>query len=396
MTGESVILIRYGELHLKGRNRPYFEKLLKRSIRNAVKEYNAQLEWGQGRYFLTGYDAAHEEAIAKRLTRVFGLHSISIARRCVKDWAEIRQAAIEVMTLALTGRSEETSFKVQARRADKHFPLDSMEISRELGAYILEHLSGLTVDVHKPEIELGVEIREYCYLYAGELLAAGGLPAGSNGKVALLLSGGIDSPVAGQMLMKRGLGLECIYFDSPPYTSERARQKVISLARALARYSGQVALHVVPFTEMQMEIYQHCPPNHGTIMLRRAMMQISERIAASRDCGALATGEAVGQVASQTLESLASTEDGITLPVLRPLVGFDKEEIIERARQIGTFDISILPYEDCCTIFTPKNPVIHPRLGEMRRSQAKVENWDSLMEATIAATKREILTPLEE
>lgn len=396
MTGESVILIRYGELHLKGRNRPYFEKLLKKSIRESVREYGAQLEWAQGRYYLSGYDPALEGRIMTRLTRVFGLHSMSSARRCKKDWPEIQQAAVEVMAAAVAEKGDGASFKVQARRADKRFPLDSMEIGRELGAAILQQLPGLRVDVHRPDIQLGVEIREDCYLYAGEVMGAGGLPAGCNGRVALLLSGGIDSPVAGHMMMKRGLGLECVYFHSPPYTSERAKEKVITLARTLARFSGSVALHVVPFTEMQLKIYEKTPPDHGTIMLRRAMMQISQRIAGLRNCGALATGEAVGQVASQTLESLASTGDGITLPILRPLIGFDKDEIIERARRIGSYETSILPYEDCCTIFTPKNPVIHPKVAEMRRSQAKVEDWEELMQAAITGTERTVVAPLEE
>lgn len=396
MIGESVVLIRYGELHLKGRNRPYFEQLLRKSIKSAVREYGAKLERAQGRYYLSGFPPGSEQAVVTRLTRVFGIHSVSLALRCEKNWDDICQAAFAVMAKALESRSDGASFKVQARRADKFFPMDSMEINREMGAYLLSHFPALRVDVHAPEIELGVEVREHCYVYAGETLCAGGLPAGCNGKVALLLSGGIDSPVAGHMMMKRGLGLECVYFHSPPYTSERAKEKVVSLARTLARYSGSIHLHVVPFTEMQMEIYQHCPPDHGTIMLRRAMMQISQQIAQKYDCGALATGEAVGQVASQTLESLASTEDGIAMPVLRPLIGFDKDEIIVRARQIDTYETSILPYEDCCTIFTPRNPVIHPKVAEMRRSQSRVDNWDALMQSALEATERSMVAPLAE
>ena len=392
MVGESVILLRYGEIHLKGRNRPYFERCLKNSIRMALADTGARLSFGEGRYYVEGYDAAKEREIVERMRRVFGLYSVSLARRTSKEWADVVAAATELMTEEVAARGGAATFKVQARRADKRYPMDSMTINREMGGEILERVPGTSVDVHHPQVALGVEIRESAYVYAGEELGAGGLPAGCNGRATLLLSGGIDSPVAGYLMMKRGLKVDCVYFHSPPYTSERAKEKVVTLAGKLARYVGKVNLFVVPFTQMQLAIYEKCPPSHCTIILRRAMMQVAETIAKRRKSGALITGEALGQVASQTLESLASTNDAVTMPVYRPVIGSDKIEIIERARAIDTYETSILPFEDCCTIFTPKNPIIHPKIEDMRESQALVENWDDLRrEAAEQAEKIDVL-----
>lgn len=387
MTGQNVILLRYGELHLKGRNRPYFIKKLREGIRVALKGSTAKLEQGEGRYYVTDYAAEEEDLIVTRLKRVFGLHSISRARRCSKDWDVVTAAAQELLTKERDQRNGFCTFKVESRRSDKNYPMNSMEMNRELGGILLETVDDVKVDVKKPDVLLRVEIREDAYVYGGEEMAAGGLPPGCNGRVSLLLSGGIDSPVAGHMMMKRGLKVDAIYFHSPPYTSERAKEKVVSLAQTLARYSGYVNLHVVPFTEMQLAIYEKCPASQCTIILRRAMMQIAERITQKLEGGALVTGESLGQVASQTLEGLHCTNDAVELPVFRPLIGFDKSEIVERARAIDSYDISILPYEDCCTIFTPRNPVIHPKLDVIRKSQSLVENWDELIEKAVENTE---------
>ncbi len=392
MSSKSALLIRYGELHLKGRNRPYFDRMLLQSIRQALTGLDATLERGQGRYYIKGYDASVEEEAVERLKRVFGVYSISIARECEKDWPTICDAATELMRQEVAQRGP-CSFKVVARRSDKRFPMNSTQMAPDLGGVLLERIPELRVDVHTPEIPLGLEIRESAYLYAGEILGQGGMPAGCNGRAALLLSGGIDSPVAGHMMMKRGLAIDCVYFHSPPYTSERAKDKVVSLARVLSGYVGAIRLHVVPFTEMQLAIYDATPASQTTILLRRAMMQIAERIATANGCQALITGESLGQVASQTLESLACTNDAVAMPVFRPLIGFDKSEIIERARKIGTFETSILPYEDCCTIFTPKNPVTRPKLSEIQKSQGKLANWDELAERARSETELLIVTP---
>ena len=388
MTGQSVILLRYGEIHLKGRNRPFFERCLKKSIRKTLEGTGAAMEYGQGRYYVLGYDPAQERGIVERLKRVFGLYSVSLARRTSKDWQQICLAARELMTAEVAARGGKATFKVESRRADKHYPMRSMEMNRVLGGLILDQVPGTTVDVHHPEVPLGVEIREEAYIYAGEERGAGGLPLGCNGRATLLLSGGIDSPVAGHMMLKRGLKVDGVYFHSPPYTSERAKEKVVTLAQTLARYSGNMQLYVVPFTKMQLAIYEVCPPAHCTIILRRAMMQVAEQIALKTHSGALITGEALGQVASQTLESLAATNDAVALPVFRPVIGFDKSEIVERARAIDTYETSILPFEDCCTIFTPKNPVIHPKLEDMQRSQALVKDWDALLQEAVEGAER--------
>lgn len=392
MNSKSVLLIRYGELHLKGKNRPYFERLLIHAIRQALSGLNATLERGQGRYFVKDYDPSVEATAVERLRRVFGIYSISVARECEKDWPTICDVATQLMQTEVAQRGA-CSFKVVARRSDKHFHLNSMQMAPELGGVLLERIPELRVDVHTPDIPLGLEIRESAYLYAGEVLGQGGMPAGSNGRAALLLSGGIDSPVAGHMMMKRGLAIDCVYFHSPPYTSERAKDKVVDLARTLSHYVGEIRLHVVPFTEMPLAIYDAVPPSQTTVLLRRAMMQIAERIADANACRALITGESLGQVASQTLESLCCTDDAVAMPVFRPLIGFDKSEIIERARIIGTFETSILPYEDCCTIFTPKNPVTRPKIADIRNSQSAVSNWDTLMDQAIQATELLHVTP---
>lgn len=380
---ENVILIRYGEIHLKGKNRPFFDKKLMRAIREALRGFDAKLERGQGRYYITEYSAMYEEQIMECLSYVFGIHSYSAARACEKEWDTIASVACGLMQNEIERLGGQATFKVFPKRSDKLFAKTSNEIASDMGGVILQNVPGTRVDVRNPQIALGVEIREKAYVYAGERMGQGGMPIGSNGKVTLLLSGGIDSPVAGHMMMKRGLSINCVHFHSFPYTSEHAKEKVVSLTRTLSRYCGAIRLFVVPFTELQMVIYDQCPSSQTTIIMRRAMMQIAEKIAMRTGSQALVTGEAVGQVASQTIESLTCTQDAVSLPVFRPVIGFDKNEIIERAKVIDTFETSILPYEDCCTIFTPKHPVTHPNLAEIRKSQDLLDNWDDLIHKAV-------------
>ena len=276
------------------------------------------------------------------------------------------------------------SFKVQARRARKNYPLNSMELNVELGAVILDAFPELTVDVHKPDVMLNVEIREKIYLYSEVIPGPGGMPVGSNGKAMLLLSGGIDSPVAGYMIAKRGVKIDAVYFHAPPYTSDRAKQKVVDLAKQVSRYAGPIYLHVINFTDIQLYIYEKCPHDELTIIMRRYMMKIAEQIARETECLALITGESIGQVASQTVQSLGVTNEVCTLPVFRPLIGFDKMEIVDVSEKIGTYETSILPYEDCCTIFVAKHPVTKPNLNIIKRHEQNLEEKiDELMKTAL-------------
>lgn len=382
---ERVLLIRYAEIHLKGLNRPFFEKLLVDRIKQALNPVHANVEREQGRIFVYGVPEEQIDACVDRLKRVFGIHSISIARCVAKDWEAIKEAAIaETKTFAETASSP--TFKCFARRSDKRFPMTSEEICRELGHELLETYPNLRVDVHKPILPVTVEIRQNsAFVLTGEILGAGGMPVGSNGKAMLLISGGIDSPVAGYMIAKRGVMLDAVHFYSYPYTSERARDKVVELARIVARYAGRINLYLVPFTDIQMTIYDKCPSTETTVLMRRLMMKIAQRIAKETGSLALITGESIGQVASQTIESLCVTDDAVDMPVFRPLIGFDKEEIIEKAQKIGTFDTSILPYEDCCTVFVPKHPVTKPKVDKLRESEALVD-FEPLIEKAISET----------
>lgn len=389
----NVLLIRYGEVHLKGQNRSYFMRLLKEDIQNALADMGAAVSSGQGRFYAFGYPKEREDEAVSRLSRIFGLYSVSRAREVEKDYEAICLAAKALMEQELKNRGGSCTFKVFARRSDKTFPMDSMTMARELGHVLLEAFPGLKVDVTAPQVPLSVEIREQAYVYSGEVLGAGGMPAGSNGKAALLLSGGIDSPVAGYMVMKRGVDLHCVHFHSFPYTSERAKEKVVALAKLLAGYGGSVVLHVVHFTDVQMAIYEKCPDSQTTILLRRAMMAIAERIAGKNGCKALVTGEAIGQVASQTMESLVVTDDAVSMPVFRPCIGMDKIEIMDYARRIGTYETSILPYEDCCTIFTPRHPVTRPKLEDIKKSEGKLENYEELLNDAIERTETFTVTP---
>ena len=312
-----------------------------------------------------------EEAM-DRLRRVFGLISLSPASVCERDMAAIEKTLVELAGKRLKHGGAKT-FRMSCRRADKQFPMDSMEMNRHLGGVILDAYPDLTVDLDHADIDLHVEVREQVYLYTETIQGAGGMPVGSGGKAMLLLSGGIDSPVAGWMMAKRGLAVEGVHFHSFPYTSERAKEKVYELCRRLTPWCGGIRLHVVPFTEIQESIYQQCPHEELVLIMRRFMMRIAQRTAENNGAGALVTGESVGQVASQTLESITVTNEVARMPVFRPLIGLDKVEIMEIARRIDTYETSIQPYEDCCTIFTPKHPLTRPNLERILRSEEKLD-----------------------
>lgn len=377
---ERVLLIRYGEIHLKGQNRPFFERVLLRNMEKALQGIpGIRILKGQGRYYVEQYE--EEGPILEALTRVFGLVSMSPALKTNKDLESLEAAAKALMAEKLRSHLNPCTFKAESRRADKHFPLNSMEISRELGARLLQAYPQLRVDVHHPQILLQTEIREDAYLYTETIPGAGGMPVGTNGKAALLLSGGIDSPVAGYMIAKRGVALTAVHFHSFPYTSDRSKDKAIDLGRQLTAYAGPIRLHVVPFTRIQQVLYEKCPDSQLTILMRRFMMRIAEEIARREGALALITGESIGQVASQTLESLAATDDAVTLPVFRPVIGFDKIDIMNTAQRIGTYETSIQPYEDCCTVFLPKHPVTRPALDKIRRSEALVDGAALIAEA---------------
>ncbi|MCI7013127.1 MAG: tRNA 4-thiouridine(8) synthase ThiI [Clostridium sp.] len=380
-----IILVRYTEIHLKGLNRPFFEKKLIANMKSSLKGIPCKIYHEQGRIYVHSVpDDSFDEAI-DRLRRVFGIHSLSPAYVVDKDWNNVVNTCYELMEKEIE-RSGKTSFKVFARRSDKHYFMNSDAINREMGGLMLERFPCLHVDIHNPEIKLCIEIRDSAYVYCEEIPCANGMPIGSAGKATLLISGGIDSPVAGYMMAKRGLILSAVHFYSYPYTSERARDKVVELAGLLSKYAGPIRLFLVPFTDIQMKIYDECPEKETTVIMRRLMMKIAERIAVSEESRALITGEALGQVASQTLESLCVTNDAVSMPVFRPLIGFDKDEIMELARKIGTYETSILPYEDCCTVFVPKHPVTKPDLETLRASEAAVD-FSELIEKAIADTE---------
>ncbi len=395
---EKVLLVRYTEIHLKGLNRPYFERALVTNMKRALHGINSlaaeeggeglpaaeepYIEREHGRIYVRGVREEAFEAALDRLTRVFGIHSISPAWAVDKEWETVVAAAGELMA-PLVEKAPNSTFKVFARRSDKHYQFNSDAICRELGGRMLELYPTLSVDVHTPEIKLCVEIRDRAYIYCEEIKGANGMPIGTAGKATLLISGGIDSPVAGYMMAKRGLTLSAVHFYSYPYTSERARDKVVELTKLVSKYAGEIRLHLVPFTEIQMTIYEQCPEKETTVLMRRLMMKISERIAREEGAMALITGESLGQVASQTLEALNVTNDAVSMPVFRPLIGFDKDEIMDIARRIGTYETSILPYEDCCTVFVPKHPVTKPKLDELRASEAKVD-FSAMIEKALA------------
>ena len=387
---ERVLLVRYAEIHLKGLNRPFFERLLVDRIKQALHPVAARVEREQGRIFVYGVGEEDLSDSKDKLQRVFGIHSISSARCVDKVWDAIREAAI-AEAKPYADENESLTFKCFARRSDKRFPMTSEQLCRELGHELLEAYPNLSVDVHHPKLSVTVEIRQQnAFVYTNEIMGAGGMPVGSNGKAMLLISGGIDSPVAGYMIAKRGVLLDAVHFYSYPYTSERARDKVIELTKLVSRYAGTINLYLVPFTDIQLTIYDKCPSTETTVLMRRLMMKIAERIAKDTGSLALITGESIGQVASQTIESLCVTDDAVSMPVFRPLIGFDKEEIIDKAQKIGTFETSILPYEDCCTVFVPKHPVTKPKVDRLRESEALVD-FEPMIEEAIARTEKMII-----
>ena len=366
-------LLKYGEIGIKGKNRYLFEDALVRQIRFALKDVDGQFDVhkSQARIYVDCEGDYDYEDTVEHLKRVFGIVGICpVVRMEDQGFEKLKEDVVSYMDEMYPDKN--LTFKVEARRARKTYPKTSMEINCDLGEVILEAFPETKVDVHHPDVMLNVEIRNEVYVYSQIIPGAGVMPVGTNGKAMLLLSGGIDSPVAGYMISKRGVGIEATYFHAPPYTSERAKQKVVDLARIVSRYSGSVKLHVVNFTDIQLYIYDQCPHDELTIIMRRYMMRIAEHFAKKDGCLGLITGESIGQVASQTMQSLAATNDVCTVPVYRPVIGFDKQEIVDIAEKIGTYETSIQPFEDCCTIFVAKHPVTKPNVDVIRRSEEKL------------------------
>ena len=378
-------LIKYAEIAIKGKNRYIFEDALVAQIKYQLKnvEGKFRIEKEMGRIFIyTEGEFDYDETI-EALKRVFGIFSICPAVVLEDEGFEKLSQEVTEYVKKLYGEKALT-FKVNTRRNKKTYPMQSMEISSALGGAILDACPNMKVDVHNPDVFVNVEIRNKIYLYSENIPGPGGMPLGTNGSAMLLLSGGIDSPVAGYMIAKRGVTLDAVYFHAPPYTSERAKQKVVDLAKLVAKYSGPIRLHVVNFTDIQLYIYDKCPHEELTIIMRRYMMKIAEEFAKKDGCLGLITGESIGQVASQTIHSLAATNDVCTMPVFRPVIGFDKQEIVDVALKINTYETSILPYEDCCTIFVAKHPVTKPNLQIIKRSEEKLqEKIDEMMKEAV-------------
>lgn len=366
---EKVIIVRYSEIHLKGNNRGFFERAFCGNMEKALRGIKHEIRKQSGRYLVEGFDDGAVHEILNKLTKVFGVHTLSVALKVKTDMDEITEAALSVCPKSGT-------FKVETHRADKTFPLNSMQINAEIGGRLLEKTEKISVDVHVPQSVIGIDLREngttlvFCELIKG----AGGMPVGTAGNGLLLISGGIDSPVAGYMMAKRGMKIDCIHFHSYPYTNMQAREKVEELAKTLSAYSCGTTLHVIKVTHIQEEIHKKCNGEYMVTLLRRFMMRIAEQIALKIGAQCLITGESLGQVASQTIEGMTSSGSVVnSLPILRPLCGFDKDEIIERSRAMGAFEISIRPYEDCCTVFLPRHPIIHPKLSDVEAEEAKLD-----------------------
>ena len=373
---KKVLLLKFGELFLKGKNKKDFENLLMENIKAKLSSFKYKISYTLGRIVISDYELDDEWAIVEELKTVFGL--IGVSKAVEVDTSEENIFAY-ASSISLSG-----TFRVNAKRADKKFPLSSMELERKLGEVILTHNENLKVDLHNPEHIVYVEIRfnNKTYIYYETIKCAGGLPLGSAGKALLLLSGGIDSPVAGYLMAKRGLKLEAVHFHSYPYTSEQAKEKVIELGRKLTKYCDEIKLHIVSFTKVQEQIHMNCDSEYMITIMRRIMMRVAEKICKENDLGAIITGESLGQVASQTMPSINVTNSVVSLPVFRPLIAFDKEDIIEIAKEIDTYDTSILPYEDCCTVFLPKYPVIKPTIRRAEYNE-KFLNIDALVDEAI-------------
>lgn len=372
---EDVIIIRYAEIHLKGLNRSFFEKTLVRNAQKALAGIEgAVVRRGESRIYAENIMPKRQAEAIDALSRVFGIHSISPAVRLAQDFSAAADVLASLVEQERKNFPQETvMFRVEARRADKRFPLTSAQMAAEAGAVILARVNGLKVNLSQPELTAYIEMREHAYCYTRVVNGPGGMPVGCNGRALLLLSGGIDSPVAGCMIAKRGVSLSAVHFESFPYTSDKALEKVREIARLMARYTGLIRLHTIRFTDIQTILRQKCPQDYITVLMRRFMVRIALRIAREDKCLALITGESVGQVASQTLESISATDEIADIPILRPVIGMDKIEITQLARHYGTFETSILPYEDCCTIFVPKHPVTKPRLGDIKHAEESLD-----------------------
>ena len=385
---KEIILAKYGEIILKGGNRARFENILLNNIRNSLKEVaEFKMRLAQATVYIDVFDEDKTDLVVERLGKIFGLVSITKAAVAKKDIEDIKRVAKEYLKPDFKAGK---SFKVEAKRSDKQFALKSPEICMEVGGFLDDEYPEVKVDVHNPDINVRVEIRDFgAYVYAQEnkILGQGGMPIGTGSKATLLLSGGIDSPVAGHMISKRGVEIDAVNFFSFPYTSERAKEKVIELASILAQYTSKINLYIVPFTEIQLQIRDNCPEEHMTLIMRRFMMRIAQRIARKNKSLALVTGESVGQVASQTLAALDVTNAVVDMPILQPLIGMDKNEIIERSMAIGAFETSILPYEDCCTVFTPKHPTTNPARKNIERTES-VLDIETLVESALSGVEK--------
>ncbi len=385
-----VIMLRFGEIFLKGRNKSYFEKLLIDNIKAKLEDVQCEFVRTQNRYYIENYDENLTEELVSRMKKVFGLHSLSVATKVETNYDALDETALEYAP------DVESTFRITVNRADKSLDKNSAQIAADVGAYVLARRKGYKVDLHKPKIEIKIDIREkgYSYVFRDIEMCAQGMPVGCSGSGMLLLSGGFDSPVAGYRMARRGMNLCAIHYHSFPYTSEQAKQKVIDLAQVLTGYAGEIRLFIVPFTEIQFAIHEKCRPDYMITIMRRIMIDIAEKVAVANGCGALITGESLGQVASQTLQSLTVTNDAVSaLPVFRPLIGMDKYEIMKTAEEIGTYKLSELPYQDCCTVFLPKNPVIKPSLEIAKKEQARIEDLETLVSDAIENIETVVLKP---
>jgi len=377
---EKVIVLRIGEIFLKGKNKSYFDNMLINNIKRHLTGIDYKFVKSQNRYYLEGFKEEDLDEIIDRVTKVFGLHSLSVATK-----VETSEDAIKACILDYAPASRQT-FRITCTRADKTFPYKSFEFAGEIGGFILEKIKGVSVDLHNPDVVISIDIREkgYTYVFANKIMCAQGMPVGTSGKGMLLLSGGFDSPVAGWRMARRGMKISAIHFHSYPHTSLQAKEKVIDLAKVMTEYCGDIELFIVPFTKIQESIHENCREDFMITIMRRIMIMIAERVANQNGCGALITGESLAQVASQTVESITSTNQAVELlPVFRPLIGTDKSEIINTAEKIGTAKLSELPYPDCCTVFLPDFPVIKPKLQVAIDEQAKISNLDELIQEAI-------------
>lgn len=388
---KEIILVKNGELALKGLNRSSFEDILIKNMKRRLNDLGSfEFTKSQSTIMVDPLDDDIDlDDAVDIVSRVFGIAALSRACVCEKDFEDIKATALRYLKDEL---EDAKTFKVEAKRSDKKFPMKSPEICRELGGFLLSKFRNLSVDVHNPDITVTVEVRDkYAFVRGNNIKGAGGMPTGTSGRAGILISGGIDSPVAAYMMAKRGIELCAIHFASPPYTSELAEMKVMELLKKVARYSGVITTYVVPFTKIQEAIRDLCPEEYFTIIMRRIMMMISEKLAVHQNCSALITGESVGQVASQTMYALACTDCAVNMPVFRPCIGMDKEEIIAISRKIDTFQTSIQPYEDCCTVFTPKHPKTKPHLDDVIKAEANIKNLEELMNEAIQNVKKVII-----